>query len=248
MPPWAPTNRCPPSAICTIPTIRLQPNEVSCRVASHRHLANLIAHLHIPCLQMREALMATQHRVVSQDEWIEARKQLLAKEKEFTRLRDELSAQRRELPWQAITQEYSFVGPDGKQSLSQLFDGRSQLIVYHFMFGANWEAGCPHCSRWADNFNNVIVHLNHRVITMIAVSRAPYAKLAAYKQRMGWTFKWVSSSESDFNLDFDVAFTPEEVEKKQAFYNFTYQDPRATGREGVSVFYKDDAGKVFRTY
>ncbi|HYM36213.1 MAG TPA: thioredoxin family protein [Steroidobacteraceae bacterium] len=192
--------------------------------------------------------MTTQHRVVSSDEWIEARKKLVVKEKEFTKRRDELSRERRELPWQAITKEYVFDGQDGKQKLPQLFDGRSQLIVYHFMFGPTWEAGCPHCSRWADNFNNVIVHLNHRDVTMIAVSRAPYAKLAAYKKRMGWSFKWVSSFESDFNVDFGVAFKPEEVEKKKAFYNFTLQDPRATEREGVTVFFKDEAGKIFRTY
>jgi predicted dithiol-disulfide oxidoreductase (DUF899 family) len=192
--------------------------------------------------------MTTQHRVVSSDEWTEARKQLLTKEKEFTKLRDELSEQRRELPWEAVTKEYRFEGPEGNQTLSQLFDGRTQLIVYHFMFGPTWEAGCPHCSRWADNFNGVIVHLNHRDVTMIAVSRAPYAKLATYKKRMGWSFKWVSSVETDFNFDFRVSFTPEEVEKKKAFYNFKLQDPSASEREGVTVFYKDPSGQIFRTY
>jgi len=192
--------------------------------------------------------MTTQHSVVSKEEWIEARKQFLIKEKEFTRLRDELNAQRRELPWQAITKDYEFEGPNGREKLSQLFDGRSQLIVYHFMFGPTWEAGCPHCSRWADNFNGVIVHLNHRDITMVAVSRAPYAKLAAYQKRMGWNFKWLSSVESDFNFDFAVAFTPDAVENKKAFYNFAIQDPGTTDREGVSVFCQDTAGKIFRTY
>jgi predicted dithiol-disulfide oxidoreductase (DUF899 family) len=192
--------------------------------------------------------MAEQHMVVSSDEWIAARKQLLAKEKEFTVLRDELSRQRRNLPWEAVDKEYTFEGPDGRQTLSHLFNGRSQLIVYHFMFHPSWDAGCPHCSHWADNFNGVIVHLNQRDVTMIAVSRAPYSKLAAYKKRMGWSFTWVSSSDSDFNFDYHVSFTLEEVEKKQAFYNFTTQNPRSPEREGVSVFHKAPDGRVFHTY
>jgi predicted dithiol-disulfide oxidoreductase (DUF899 family) len=180
--------------------------------------------------------------------WIEARKRLLAKEKEFTRLRDQLSQQRRDLPWEAVDKEYLFDGPDGKQTLPELFDGRSQLVVYHFMFGPDWEAGCPHCSRWADSFNGIIVHLNQRDVTMIAVSRAPYGKLAAYRKRMGWSFKWVSSLGTDFNFDYHVSFTPEESAKKKAFYNFTVQDPGVSDREGVSVFYKDPQGRVFHTY
>src|SRR6202011_5131192 len=126
---------------------------------------------------------------------------------------DELSRQRRDLPWEAVTKEYMFEGPDGKETLPELFDGRSQLIVYHFMFDPSWEAGCPHCSRWADNFNAVIVHLNQRDVTMIAVSRAPYAKLAAYRKRMGWSFKWMSSNATDFNFDYQASFTPEEMAK-----------------------------------
>ena len=193
-------------------------------------------------------LVTEQHKVVSSDEWIRARKQLLLKEKEFTRLRDQLSQQRRDLPWEAVNKEYVFEGPDGKQTLPELFDGRSQLIVYHFMFGPSWEAGCPHCSFWADNFNEVIVHLNQRDVTMIAVSRAPYSKLAAYEKRMGWTFKWVSSHDTDFNFDYHVSFTPEEVAKEEAFYNFTAQNPFDSEREGVSVFYKDPTGGVYHTY
>jgi predicted dithiol-disulfide oxidoreductase (DUF899 family) len=189
-----------------------------------------------------------QHTVVSQDEWLTARKALLAKEKEFTRQRDELSRIRRELPWVKVENVYSFDGPDGRQSFAELFDGRSQLIVYHFMFAPDWDAGCPHCSRWADNFNSIIVHLNHRDVTMIAVSRAPYAKLAAYRKRMGWTFKWVSSSDTDFNFDYRVSFTPQEVAAKDAMYNFVRQDPFVGEREGVSVFFKDDKGGVFHTY
>jgi predicted dithiol-disulfide oxidoreductase (DUF899 family) len=188
------------------------------------------------------------HRVVAGEQWIEARKKLLIKEKEFTRLRDRLSQQRRDLPWQAVEKEYVFDGPNGKQTLAQLFDGRSQLIVYHFMFGPDWEAGCPHCSRWADGFNGIIVHLNQRDVTMIAVSRAPYRKLAAYRKRMGWGFKWVSSSETSFNFDYQASFTPEEMAKKKAFYNFKTQNPDSPEREGVSVFCQDAAGRVFHTY
>jgi len=192
--------------------------------------------------------VSEQHEVVSRDKWIEARKQLLVKEKEFTGLRDRLSQDRRDLPWERVGKPYVFEGPNGKETLPELFEGRSQLIVYHFMFASDWEAGCPHCSRWADNFDRIIVHLNHRDVTMIAVSRAPYSKLAAYKKRMGWGFKWVSSSETNFNADYQVSFTPEEVAKKEAFYNFTVQDPEVSERQGVSVFYKDPMGRVFHTY
>ena len=192
--------------------------------------------------------MTTQHRVVSNDQWLEARRHLLAKEKEFTRLRDQLSQDRRDLPWEAVTRNYVFEGPDGNQTLADLFDGRSQLIVYHFMFDPSWEAGCPICSFWADNFNDIIVHLNHRDVTMVAVSRAPYGKLAAYQKRMGWNFKWLSSSGSDFNFDFHVGFTADEVATKQAFYNFAMQDPRKSEREAVSVFYRDEDSRVFHTY
>ena len=190
----------------------------------------------------------TDHPVVSHEQWLAARTAFLAKEKEFTRARDELSRERRELPWEAVTKEYVFEGPNGRETLAELFEGRSQLVVYHFMFGPDWEAGCPSCSFWADNFNDVIVHLNHRDVTMVAVSRAPYSKLAAYKRRMGWTFKWVSSAETDFNFDFQASFTPDEKARKRALYNFTMQDPHSTEREGVSVFYKDPTGRVFHTY
>ena len=188
------------------------------------------------------------HGVVSPEEWLAARQELLRKEKEFTRARDELSALRRELPWEAVTKEYVFEGPQGRQRLPELFDGRSQLIVYHFMFAPEWEVGCPHCSHWADNFNGGIVHLNHRDVTMVAASRAPYAKLAAYRARMGWSFKWVSSGGSDFNFDYRVSFTPRELEAHRAFYNYTWQDPDVGEREGVSVFFNDDVGRVFHTY
>ncbi|HLK51187.1 MAG TPA: DUF899 domain-containing protein [Bryobacteraceae bacterium] len=188
------------------------------------------------------------HRVVSREEWLAARTAFLAKEKEFTQQRDELNRQRRDLPWEAVTEDYSFEGPAGKQSLAALFDGRSQLIVYHFMFEPEWDAGCKHCSFWADNFNSIVVHVNHRDTTLIAVSRAPYAKLAAYKKRMGWTFQWFSSFGSDFNYDFGVSFTPEQLARKKAFYNYTEQNPGHAEREGASVFFKDATGTVFHTY
>ena len=188
------------------------------------------------------------HKIVPENECVESRKALLQKEKEFTIFRDQLSQQRRDLPWVAVNKEYVFEGPNGKQTLSELFEGRSQLIVYHFMFDPSWEAACLHCSFWADNFNGIIVHLNQRDVTMIAVSRAPYGKLAEYRKRMGWDFKWVSSCDTDFNFDYHVSFTPEELAKKAAFYNFVTQDPHSSEREGVSVFYKDLAGRVFHTY
>jgi len=189
------------------------------------------------------------HKVVSTDEWLEARKQLLIQEKEFTRLRDQLSGQRRELPWVKVEKNYVFEGPSGKTTLAELFEGRSQLIIYHFMFGPDWEAGCPHCSFWADNFDAIIVHLKQRDVTMIAVSRAPLQKLTEFKKRMGWTFKWVSSFDSDFNFDFHVSFTPEQLARKEVFYNFKiHDDVGSSEREGVSVFYKDPIGSVHRTY
>jgi predicted dithiol-disulfide oxidoreductase (DUF899 family) len=188
------------------------------------------------------------HKIVSKNEWLKARKILLNKEKEFTVLRDQLSQARRDLPWTAVDKEYVFEGPNGKETLSELFDGRSQLIVYHFMFDPTWEAGCPSCSFWTDNFNGIIVHLNQRDITMVTVSKAPYNKLAAYENRMGWNFKWVSSYDTDFNFDYNVSFRPEETAKKEGTYNFTIQDPLTTEREGVSVFYKDAAGRIFHTY
>jgi predicted dithiol-disulfide oxidoreductase (DUF899 family) len=189
-----------------------------------------------------------QHAIVSPDEWLAARKALLVKEKEFTKARDQLSAARRDLPWVKVEKTYVFDGPAGKETLGDLFDGRSQLIIYHFMFGPDWQAGCPHCSHWADNFNGIIVHLNHRDVTMVAVSRAPYEKLAAYRKRMGWTFKWVSSFGLDFNFDYRVSFTPEEMAANRALYNFVMQEPHASEREGVSVFFKDETGAIFHTY
>jgi predicted dithiol-disulfide oxidoreductase (DUF899 family) len=188
------------------------------------------------------------HRIVSKDEWLAARSALLKKEKEFTLLRDKLGQQQRDMPWVLVDKKYLFDGPNGKQTLSDLFDGRSQLIVYHFMYDPNWDAGCPSCSFWADNFNGIVVHLNQRDVTMIAVSKAPYSKIGEYKKRMGWNFKWVSSYDNDFNFDYHVSFTPEELSEKKAFYNYSLQDTHSPEREGVSVFYKDTAGHMFHTY
>jgi len=188
------------------------------------------------------------HKIVSKNEWIEYSKALLKNENKFTMLRDRLSQQRRDLPWIVVNKEYIFEGPNGKQTLSELFDGRSQLIVYHFMFDPSWDAACPHCSFWADNFNGIIVHLNQRNVTMVVVSRAPYNKLVTYQKRMGWDFKWFSSYDIDFNFDYNVSFTSKELARKEAFYNFTTQDPHRSEREGVSVFYKDRAGHIFHTY
>ncbi len=185
--------------------------------------------------------------VVSRPEWIEARKALLAREKELTRLRDELSRQRRSLPWVKVTKPYVFEGAEGRRSLSDLFADRSQLVVYHFMYGPDWDEGCPSCSFWADNFEGIPIHLAHRDATLVAVSRAPYEKLAAYRRRMGWTFPWYSSHESDFNFDFQVSYTDEQVESGSAEHNYR---PRKVIAElpGVSVFYRDETDTVYHTY
>ncbi len=186
------------------------------------------------------------HPVVSHEEWIAARTAHLKKEKEFTRLRDDLSRQRRELPWEKVTKSYVFDGPNGKETLADLFGKRNQLIVYHFMFPPEWEEGCKHCSFWADNFDGVVVHMNHRDISFVAVSRAPSAKIQAFEQKMGWSFKWLSSGENDFNHDFGVAFDAEEA--KQPLYNYGTMAPGFNDREGMSVFYKDRKGDIFHTY
>ncbi len=188
------------------------------------------------------------HKVVSRKAWLSARARFLAKEKKFTRLRDELSRQRRQLPWEKVEKPYRFQGPDGQETLADLFAGRSQLIVYHFMFSPEWEEGCPHCSFWADNFNGIPVHLSQRDATLVAVSRAPLAKIEAFKRRMGWGFKWVSSAGSDFNYDFGASFTPEQRKAGKAFYNYGREDPGFEDREGVSVFFKNRRGAIFHTY
>jgi predicted dithiol-disulfide oxidoreductase (DUF899 family) len=191
-------------------------------------------------------MTGSEHAVVEHEDWVAARTALLVKEKEFTRLRDELSRERRALPWERVDKEFVFVGPDGSQTLAELFDGRRQLIVYHFMFDPDdaWNEACKHCSFWADNFNSIVVHLNARDVTMVAVSRAQLEKISRYQARMGWSFKWLSSHGSDFNYDFGVSFRPDEHEAP--VYNFGTLAPGRADREGVSVFFKDATGQIFR--
>ena len=188
------------------------------------------------------------HKVVSREEWLIVRQQHLAKEKEFTRLRDQLSQERRDLPWVKVDKPYIFDGPNGKESLSEAFAGRSQLLVYHFMFGPEWSEGCKSCSFWADNFNSIIVHLNQRDATMVAISRAPLEKLLAFQKRMGWTFKWLSSFGNDFNRDYHVSFTPEELEKGEMYYNYRVGKFGRDEAPGLSVFHRDASGTIFHTY
>ena len=188
------------------------------------------------------------HPVVSRDEWLTARKDFLAKEKEFTRLRDQLSQQRRDLPWVRVDKDYVFDGPHGKESLSDLFEGRHQLIVYHFMFHPSWEDGCKSCSFWADNYRGIIVHLKHRDVTLVTVSKAPLAKLDSFKQRMAWDFKWVSSFGNDFNRDYHVSFTPEDMDRGEVDYNYRLTTFPVEEAPGISVFFKDQEQRIFHTY
>ena len=187
-------------------------------------------------------------QVVSQDQWLAARKQLLKKEKEFTKLRDELSRERRDLPWEKVEKQYTFQGPKGKETLAELFDGRNQLIVYHFMLGPGWKEGCPSCSFLADHFNPSVVHLAQRDVTLMAVSRAPLPEIEVFKKRMGWGFKWVSSSGSDFNYDYRVSFTKDQLAKGEAAYNFGTQTVTSEEWPGASVFCKGAGGEIFHTY
>ena len=196
----------------------------------------------------KPAIPLDRHAVVSRQKWLAARTRLLAKEKAFTYARERLAAERRALPWVKVDEEYSFEGPNGPETLADLFAGRSQLVVYHFMFGPRDKVGCAHCSFWADNFDTIIVHLNQRDVTMLAISRAPLKKLEPFKARMGWTFKWVSSHGSDFNFDFNVSFTDAQVRTGKQFYNYRLAPAFCADREGVSVFYKNDAGEIFHTY
>jgi len=189
-----------------------------------------------------------QHNVVSQSEWLAARKALLAREKEFTKARDQLSAARRALPWVKVEKNYVFEGPNGRETLSELFAGRSQLIVYHFMLGPGWVQGCPSCSFLADHFDGAVVHLAQRDVTFVVVSRAPFAEIEAYKKRMGWTFKWVSSFANDFNYDYHVSATPEEKASGKAMYNYQLTEFPSEERPGASVFYKNATGEIFHTY
>jgi predicted dithiol-disulfide oxidoreductase (DUF899 family) len=186
------------------------------------------------------------HKIVSREQWLEARKALLAREKEFTRQRDELSRLRRELPWERLEKNYMFDGPAGRQTLADLFDGRSQLIVYHFMLGPGWTEGCKSCSYLADHFDGSVVHLAHRDATLAVVSRAPFPEIAAFKKRMGWRFPWVSSNNSDFNADYQV-WSDQQV-NGEVYYNYKMGSFPGDERPGLSVFYKDEEGEIFHTY
>lgn len=189
----------------------------------------------------------TDHRIVSHDEWIAARRSFLAKEKEFNRMRDELSRERRELPWEHVKKPYVFESENGKETLAELFGKRSQLIVYHFMYGPDWEIGCKSCSFWADNFNGIIPHLNARDVALVAVSRAPLQKLQAQARRFGWTFKWVSSFGNDFNFDYCVSFPPEALDRGEVSYNYSPQKLGSTEMPGISAFFRD-GDQIYHSY
>jgi predicted dithiol-disulfide oxidoreductase (DUF899 family) len=189
----------------------------------------------------------TTHKIVSHDDWIAARRSFLAKEKEFTRLRDELSRERRELPWEAVKKEYVFETDKGRETLAALFGGHSQLIVYHFMYAPEWEIGCRSCSFWADNFNGIVPHLNARDVALVAVSRAPLQKLQAQARRFGWTFKWVSSLGNDFNFDYSVSFAPESEQRGAVVYNYSPQKLKGTEMPGISAFFRDGE-QIYHSY
>ncbi|HEV2045358.1 MAG TPA: thioredoxin family protein [Chthoniobacterales bacterium] len=197
---------------------------------------------------MKLAEMKMDREVVSEAEWLVARKDLLTREKEFTRQRDALSAARRQLPMVKVDKEYVFDGPKGKEMLGDLFDGRSQLIVYHFMLGPDWEEGCKSCSYLADHFDGANWHLPHRDVTFVVISRAPLSKLESYKKRMGWRFKWLSSHGNDFNFDYHVSFTKDDEAKGKVYYNYGLGEFMSDELPGLSVFYKDETGDVFHTY
>ncbi|WP_026853422.1 DUF899 domain-containing protein [Geothrix fermentans] len=188
------------------------------------------------------------NRIVSAEEWLPSRLQLLQKEKELTRLREKLAEERRRLPWMKVEKDYFFDAPGGKVSLGDLFEGRNQLVVYHFMFHPDWEQGCKSCSLLADHYNPAIVHLNHRDVSMVTVSRAPLPKLQAFKKRMGWSFQWVSSHDNDFNRDFNVTFTEEEIQRRTPYYNYATGPFPLQEAPGISVFARDEAGNIYHTY
>jgi predicted dithiol-disulfide oxidoreductase (DUF899 family) len=192
--------------------------------------------------------MMEPHKIVSHDEWLAARKAHLADEKAFTRARDALSRKRRELPWEKVEKTYLFDGPNGKEGLADLFGGKHQLIVYHFMLGPDWEAGCPSCSLLADHFDGAVIHLAQRDVAFVVVSRAPLPQIEKFQRRMGWHFKWVSSFGNDFNFDYQVSATPEEKASGIANYNYELTEFPSDERPGISVFFKNGAGEVFHTY
>jgi predicted dithiol-disulfide oxidoreductase (DUF899 family) len=216
---------------------------VTPRLSSNRTGSLLTRRTH-----MQDRHRFADHPIVSRGRWIEARRALLAREKELTRLKDELSAARRALPWVRVEEPYVFDTAAGQRTLSGLFAGRSQLVIYHFMFDPDWETGCKSCSFWADNFNGITAHLARRDVTMMAVSRAPWPKLDAFARRLGWTFPWASSHDSRFNFDFGVSFTQTEVGAGEKAYNYGLDHARSTEMPGVSVFAKLADDQVFHTY
>jgi predicted dithiol-disulfide oxidoreductase (DUF899 family) len=190
----------------------------------------------------------THHPVVSRERWLAERSKLLAREKELSRLQDRIASERRALPWVRIDQDYVFDAPGGQRTLADLFEGRSQLLVQHFMFGPGWEQGCPSCSFMADHSDGMRVHLAQRDVTLVAVSRAPLEQIARFRRRMGWQFPWVSSHGSTFNNDFGVSFKPEERAKGEVLYNYAMRPFPSEEAPGVSAFYRNEAGEVFHTY
>ena len=188
------------------------------------------------------------HKIVSREEWIEARKSLMAHEKELIRARDRLSEERRQLPWVKVDKAYTFDGPNGKVTLADLFKSRNQLVVQHVMFAPEWDAACKSCSFWVDGFERMVPHLAARDTTMVAISRAPLAKLEAFKKRMSWSFDWVSSGDNEFNYDYGVSFTPEQIDAGDAKYNYGTTPLYGPELPGISVFYRDEAGDIFHTY
>jgi predicted dithiol-disulfide oxidoreductase (DUF899 family) len=189
-----------------------------------------------------------QNRVASHKEWLKARLELLDAEKEFARQRDALTRRRMSMPWERVEKSYQFEGLNGTLSLADLFDECSQLVVYHFMFAPDWEEGCKPCSFWADHFNGIAIHLNRRDVTFAAVSRAPLAKINAYRRRMGWSFPWVSSYGSDFNFDYHASFAPAQIVERKAYYNYEIRPIDVSDEVGISVFSKNERGEVFHTY
>lgn len=189
-----------------------------------------------------------QHQIVSREEWLAARKAHLAREKEFTRQRDALSAERRALPWVRVEKDYVFEGPNGRLTLVDLFGSNSQLVIYHFMFGPGWKEGCQGCSFLADHFDGPNQHLKHHDVSLVAVSRAPYAEFQPFRERMGWQFPWVSAAGSDFNYDFHVSVSPQEKAAGRYEYNYEMHDGEGGEMPGFSVFYRNEAGEIFHTY
>ena len=199
-------------------------------------------------MNARVAELKAPHPVVSPDEWLAQRKILLARERELTHLRDQVARERRALPWVRVEKDYVFETPEGPRKLAELFEGRRQLLVQHFMLGPGWEQGCPSCSYMADHTDGMTIHLEHRDVTFVAISRAPLAEIEKFKRRMSWKFKWVSSHGTDFNFDFGVSFTPEEKKKDEVTYNYARQPYESDELPGISVFYRYEAGEVFHTY